>query len=119
MAAAPACGWRIPETPASGAQCDVDHVRESEPNPLKITSPAIIHLPEKAGPFIVKVVSGDCNIEASFSSRQAVIDATASWEEWPHGPVTGPFDADVLETAEALRITATSDSVVEIMGIRS
>ena len=104
LAAAPPEGW--PRDPATGAE-------------VKFTNPGIVHLPERNGPFIVKVVSGDCNIHASFSSRQAVLDAVANWEEWPHGPVTGPFDADVLETAEAIRITITSDSIVEIMGIRS
>ena len=104
LAAAPPDGW--PRDPATGAE-------------VKFTSPGVVHLPERNGPFIVKVVSGAVNIEASFSSRQSVIDATANWEEWPHGAVVGPFPSDVLETAEALRITATADAVVEIMGIRS
>ena len=104
LAAAPPEGW--PRDPVTGAE-------------VKFTTPGIIHLPERNGPFIIKVVSGSVDIDASFSSRQAVYDGVANWENWPHGPVVGPYDADVLETAEAIRITATADAVVEIMGIRS
>lgn len=103
LAAEPPGGW--PRDP-SGAE-------------VKFTTPAVVHLPERNGPFIVRVVSGNVNIDASFSSRQDVFDGAANWENWPHGAVVGPHPSDVIETAEALRITATADAVVEIMGIRS
>lgn len=85
----------------------------------KYTTPAVIHLPAREGPYILKVLSGDLTIAVTFDSRQDVLDAVATWEDWPHGAVSGVQDADVLEDGEAIRITATADAVVQIMGVRS
>lgn len=82
-------------------------------------SPHVRALPAREGPYIIKVVSGDLNIAATTSSAQDVLDDVAVWEDWPHGAVSGPYPADVLEDAEALRFTVTADAVVHILGVRS
>lgn len=113
----------MPTVPQTRFQKKIEVVLAAAP-PLgwpadKYTTPGIVHLNANEGPYIIKVVSGNCTIAASFSSAQEVYDNVATYEDWPAGAVVGPYPSDVIEEAEALRITATADCVVEIMGIRS
>lgn len=86
----------------------------------KYTTPGDIHLPAREGPYVIALISGTGNVFASISSRQEVYDDAAVWFEWPHGIQTGPYEPDILEEAEAIRlISSGGDVVFEIMGVRS
>lgn len=86
----------------------------------KHTSPGIIHIPAREGPYVITLISGTGLVEASISSRQDVSDNLATWFEWPPGLTLGPVEPEVLEEAEALRLTASGgDAIFEIMGVRS